>query len=717
MRSMTMIRITRCALIGVWFLLAAATAANASELPSAPRPSGPFPQILTDAFTSEFVAPGVTFANYSLFTKDGPIEIHVIAVDPKAPDVRIDTVLADDSLVSAGETPSSMALRTGAVAGINADYFDIGNTNEPLGIVVRSGELLHAPNAHSAFVITRDRRVLMMPLGFSGSAQVGTTPVLLEGINEYPPRSGVSLIMPQFGVLHAAEGVTIAQLSLLDAGASASRYRIDSVLAADHQLPRGYALAISSPALETIGTPQIGDVVTITQTSDPEIQTFAAAAGGGPLILHQGQPYDEADAPAAAEGRTRIPISGAALRADGTLLLIEVDGREPLHSIGLTRAEFASFLLALGTTEAVSFDGGGSSALVARRLGERNPSLRSQPSDGSERPVADGIFVYSDAPVGPPARLVVHPAAVRAFTGSRVALISAVTDAAGHQLMANAHPIWRSYPASLGAIQEQAFFVAGNNAGDGHLFAQSGPLSADLPVHVVNHVARVVITPRRVNLEPDKSAQFAVQAFDAGGYPVALPEHLEWSAAAGTITDTGRYTAGTQNAVVQLKLGNTIVREPVSVGEHEAQLQMGQQWRFTSTPANNPGQIDFGVPCPVCIQLQYDFTNTEHGATMVGDHSLPEDTIGLRFDVEGDGNGEVLRVSLINAINERVFLTVGRVNWQGWQTKEVRFPSSLIVPARLHTIYVLSAFGGSQRVQVTGKIAIRNVRIILAGKE
>jgi len=53
-----------------------------------------------------------------------------------------------------------MALRTHAVAGINADYFDIGQTNQPLGIVVRDGALLRTPSRRVALDVDRDGHVM-----------------------------------------------------------------------------------------------------------------------------------------------------------------------------------------------------------------------------------------------------------------------------------------------------------------------------------------------------------------------------------------------------------------------------------------------------------------------------------------------------------------------------------------------------------------------------
>ena len=58
----------------------------------------------------------------------GPVVIHVIAVDPAEATLRIDTALAEDHVISGGARTTALAERTGAVAGVNGDYYDIGRT-------------------------------------------------------------------------------------------------------------------------------------------------------------------------------------------------------------------------------------------------------------------------------------------------------------------------------------------------------------------------------------------------------------------------------------------------------------------------------------------------------------------------------------------------------------------------------------------------------------
>jgi len=54
----------------------------------------------------------------------------------------------------------------------------------------------------------------------------------------------------------------------------------------------------------------------------------------------------------------------------------------------------ASYLLAHGTYQAMLFDSGGSSEMIARHAGQQTVSVINHPSDGHERQIANGLFVY-----------------------------------------------------------------------------------------------------------------------------------------------------------------------------------------------------------------------------------------------------------------------------------------------------------------------------------
>jgi hypothetical protein len=122
---------------------------------------------------------------------------------------------------------------------------------------------------------------------------------------------------------------------------------------------------------------------------------FRFALGGYP-VLRDGTPLPGLD------GTTSAVRTAAGISDNGRhLLLFALDG-SPEFRTGLTIAEVADTLRGLGATEGFSLDGGGSSTLVsatatlvARAPGAEAVTVRNNPSGGAERPVPNGIGVFS----------------------------------------------------------------------------------------------------------------------------------------------------------------------------------------------------------------------------------------------------------------------------------------------------------------------------------
>ena len=85
------------------------------------------------------------------------------------------------------------------------------------------------------------------------------------------------------------------------------------------------------------------------------------------------------------------------IKADGTLIFCQVDGRNAPFSTGLSNYEMGEMMLALGCENAVNCDGGGSSTFVSKREGETSNTMRSVPSDGSERATINSVILVSKA--------------------------------------------------------------------------------------------------------------------------------------------------------------------------------------------------------------------------------------------------------------------------------------------------------------------------------
>lgn len=690
------------------FLLAALV------LPLSPQPAPPFPTIITDAPVITDVAPGVKYGDYRMLTTDGPISLHVVAVDLHDPSVRIGAGLAQDRLISSGEPVSSMARRTGAVAGINGDYFDINQTNQPLNILVQNGQLERVPMQRWALAFDKQNTPQFAEFGVTEQAVLPGGSLPLEAMNQWTPwGGGAALITPAFGPLHAADNYTEIALQPVDGTPPFATYRVSGITDNTTTQQPGYYLVIGPKAYGTVPLPNAGDTIAIQGSVTPPVDGITTAIGGGPLLVKDGAWYADPDGPNTGEFRTHMPSSAAGVTKDGTLLLFEIDGRQPALSIGVLQPQLASLMIAFGVVTGMQFDGGGSSTLVARLPGDTNASVQNSPSDGVERRVADALLVYSDAPYGAPAKLYATPQVVRALPGARVPIRVAVTDAAQHAVSCGCTTNLHVIPASAGRI-EDGTFVAGDKPQDAVIRVQSGALQMDLPVHVTTAVARGEILPLHPALRAHERVQLSARAFDKNGYSIAIPDTLPWNASGGSVDDRGRFAAGVRDAVASVRLGDTLVRQTITVGEHTQALALGKT-TFATAPRGGPGGIEQPKTCAGCTTLRYDFSGSERAAYIDATVQLPQRALGISADVYGDGNGEVLRLAVNNAINERFLYTIAKVDWHGWRHVQFRFPAALPQPITFKSMYVINKVGPMPAVTAAGAISIRNLAVLLAG--
>ena len=721
-QSLRSLRIaTKLALAVFSFLCATESAAYAFTFPPNLAPPAPFPLILANGFDSEFVAPGVTYARYVITTSSGPIVVTALAVDPREPTIHFNTVLAADRLISGAETPSAMALRTGAVAGINADYFDIGNTNQPLGIVVRDGTLVRSPDRFAALAITKSGSAFMGVMLMNGSVTYGSTTLALTGVNEWPPQGGASLITPALGNVPPEAGITRARLEPLTSPPDEQRFRVTAL--EDGLTPASSISALAlGPATSGSPAPHVGDLVSITYTIDPPLDDLQAAVSGGPLLVKDGQPFDDPVAPAPGEDNKRFPVSGAARLADGTILFLEVDGRQPAYSIGLTRPEMGALMRGFGATDGMAFDSGGSATLVARRLGDASASVRNTPSDGRERPVADGLFVYSDAPQGPPARLVVRPEHAWMLAKSSIDLWTAVTDNAGHLLSSTQAAVrGTTLPAGVARLQSDGHLVAAATRASGILHVHRGALESDVLVDVVPSIDRLTIVPAHPNPDPGAHLDLHAIGYDNAGHAIILGDKVTWHASGGTIDREGRFIAGRTDASIEAVAPGTRASLEVPVGRHLVALPIFNEhpedaqiaWTFSSVPANGPGFARTNEDCALCLALGYDFTQGERIVLAAAPLTLSGDPIGLSIEILGDGSGTSLRAAFLNGAGERFAVIIAHaIDWKGWQRREVHFPPHGSPPVRLIGFSLVAL-----QKKAAGMIGLRSARILLAGSK
>jgi exopolysaccharide biosynthesis protein len=133
----------------------------------------------------------------------------------------------------------------------------------------------------------------------------------------------------------------------------------------------------------------IGSLWTLSTETQPDLRNISTGLGGGPALLKGGQPtqYQSSDA--------RHPRSAIGWN-DQFLFLVQVDGRQPGISVGMTLGELGTYIAGLGCTEVLNLDGGGSSTLWARG------QVMNIPCEGSERPMGNALLISVDTRAGVP---------------------------------------------------------------------------------------------------------------------------------------------------------------------------------------------------------------------------------------------------------------------------------------------------------------------------
>ncbi len=124
---------------------------------------------------------------------------------------------------------------------------------------------------------------------------------------------------------------------------------------------RGHVYGRVAPNTSTLYVNEDGSV-----SFDEPAQVWGALSGGC-MLVSRGRRADANGCPLPKLNDKRHPRTAVGLTEDRrTLILLVVDGRQRRRSAGATLDELADLLVAEGAHEAVNFDGGGSSVLVAR---------------------------------------------------------------------------------------------------------------------------------------------------------------------------------------------------------------------------------------------------------------------------------------------------------------------------------------------------------------
>jgi hypothetical protein len=385
-----------------------------------------------------------------------------------------------------------------------------------------------------------------------------------------------------------------------------------------------------------------------------------------------------------------------------------------------------ALFVALGASDAMAFDSGGSSEMVARHLGDAGVDVVTLPSDGRERAIADGLFIVNAAPAGPASQLLLRSSAPAVLLGSALSARAEAVDTNLQPVALDPRSLsWHIDPAGALAFDDAGDLVA-RIPGEATITAATGSISAAATVKVVSAIGGLTISGYGVTVPVGTKVQLIANATDALGGPVAIDASaVSWSASGGaTMSPTGEFGAGSAPAAVTVRasVGGVTATALVAVGDHSEPLESAMPagtaagaWHVSAS-SNAGGGLD-GTPAPdgsSSLRLTYRFAAAggTRAVYAASDIPVPDEPMAIACDVFGDGNGEWLRASYRNADGITDNVTLARhVDWVGWKTVRAALQPEARRPIIVTRIYVVQP----DKRAADGIVWLRNLAAVYPG--
>ncbi|MFR9779663.1 phosphodiester glycosidase family protein [Micromonospora sp. MS34] len=665
---------------------------------------------LETAKTTRPVAPGLDLTSFDRYDAAGWLRADALTADLSG-GVTVDYV--NSGAVTRYEPLRAAVDRSRAVAAVNGDFFDINASGAAQGVGIRSGELVQSPVAGhaNAAAISAEGLGRIIQVGFEGSAALPAGPVPLTQFNNMVQPGGVGVFTPLWGTYTRQRAVSGAA-RVAEVTVTGGRVATVASTAGEGPIPAGTTVLLGREAgADALAALRPGDPIDLTwQPKSSDGGSLRAAVGGGNVLVRDGEVQSIAD-------QTLAPRTSVGFSADGRkMIMLTVDGRQ-VDSRGVTQSEMGHMMVELGAWNALNLDGGGSSTLLAREPGAAAVQVENSPSDGSERPVPNGLAIYapegsgrltgywletaSDPTAAPGVAPIRGGRPDRVFPGLTRRLTAAGYDetygpAAGA-------PHWRANPAAQGTVDDEGVFRAGK-PGRATVTARREEARGSLDLTVLGPLDRIDATVDRLGLSNEgDTGLVGVVGFDTEGdtapiEPADLRLEYDHDLLAVTPTADGNLSVealgGAGSALVTVHVGAATTVLPVTVGLTDvpvAGFDDAASWKFSQARASGavapaPGHTGTG------LRMSYDFSQSTGTRAAYADPpawiEVPGQPQAFGLWIKGNGTGEWPSLHLHDAQDTQFVLRGPYVTWTGWRYVEFTVPSGVQYPVRVRRFYV-----------------------------
>jgi hypothetical protein len=334
------------------------------------------------------IARGVSVSFGTAKDASGSVVIHVLRA--RLVDSNVSIAPLVHSLAQRSPLSRLAAGRPRLVAASNTGYFDFRSGAPDGPLISRSAPRMLSSERQAVVGVGTTGRGQSGDVWLSGSVKVPTSSYPLAAINELDPPDGISVYTRAWGsqvYLRNAAGTRPVTNGLVRAhtGDGTTIPAGGELLVANGRAAQQWLSGLSSGTRLTTAE--------AVKTTAP--QPFVQAFGVGIQLVRQrgvvrtGFSCDSAN--------TKTPARTAVGFADGgrQLVIGFVNDHPGTTEHGLDNDQMSALMVQLGVASAFSFDGSGSTELLARAKGAKSLTLRTYPADGEERPMPLGLGVFS----------------------------------------------------------------------------------------------------------------------------------------------------------------------------------------------------------------------------------------------------------------------------------------------------------------------------------
>ena len=357
--------------------------------------------------------PGVSYQRILRWTPAGPVEMYVVTAPKPLGLYKLMPLLSNGTIigretVSAMEHDVSTQMTT---VGVNGDFFH-WTGGWPSGLLIRNGVVEHQSALGRA------------SLGVDNGATLHTEKVPWFGrwhgpdgvwypvsqLNEPPRANAAALFTPVWGgdTPSVRNGVAVVVEPFPPAAPRTDLVgTIVSVTggATDDVPADGAVLVARGTAARPLAALPVGTQITVRIPLPNDWATVTDAVSSGPTLVRDGKPiFNAGEALTQVQLHGRDPRTAIGQRADGTIVMVAVDGRRRGWSIGITNWDLAQTLVRYGCVTGFALDSGGSTTMAF------DGKVLNRPSDSyGERPVGEALVIAYSGVYVPPIRPTLSP--------------------------------------------------------------------------------------------------------------------------------------------------------------------------------------------------------------------------------------------------------------------------------------------------------------------